>query len=157
MLFWQNAKPFYSVVFFKMNSLYSDLLQMNVLLLAAFWPMISAALAVSSLNKQTREGWILFWIKKFKNHKITEDFARNFTKYWYLKFTLQFQCFDRLSRWEFENCWQLQNNNKKILLSWKTVNMAESCEKIPRLKWPCVLQPLHVQSSTFDRNYLLGT
>ena len=37
------------------------------------------------------------------------------------------------------------------------VNMAESCEKIPRLKWPCVLQPLHVQSSTFDRNYLLGS
>ena len=37
------------------------------------------------------------------------------------------------------------------------VNMVESCEKIPRLKWPCVLQPLHVQSSTFNRNYLLGS
>ena len=37
------------------------------------------------------------------------------------------------------------------------VNMAESCEKIPPLKWPCVLQPLHIQSSTFDRNYLLGS
>ena len=37
------------------------------------------------------------------------------------------------------------------------VNMAESCEKTPRLKWPCVLQPLHVQSSTFNKNYLLGS
>ena len=37
------------------------------------------------------------------------------------------------------------------------VNMAESCREIPRLKRPCVLQPLHVQSSTFDRNYLYGS
>ena len=34
-----------------------------------------------------------------------------------------------------------------------SVNMTNSFEKKPRTKWPCVLQPLHVQSSTFNRNY----
>ena len=38
-----------------------------------------------------------------------------------------------------------------------SANMTNLFVKIPRLKWPCVLQPLHVQSSTFDKNYLQGS
>ena len=46
--------------------------------------------------------------------------------------------------------------NQTTPMFW-SVNMAITIWKKPRLKWPCVLQPLHVQSSTFDRNYLLGS
>ena len=38
-----------------------------------------------------------------------------------------------------------------------SANMTNLFVKIPRLKWPCVLQPLHVQSSTFDKNYQQGS
>ena len=50
-----------------------------------------------------------------------------------------------------------EKQQQKKTPSQRSVKMAESCEKIPRLKWPCVLQPLHVQSSAFDKNYLLGS
>ena len=69
---------FYSVVFFQMNSPYSYLLQMDVSLLAAYFPVISAALA------DWREDAFLLFAKSknsiWSKYEYGEFFQRNTTE-----------------------------------------------------------------------------